>query len=94
MNWVPYAGFCAGLLTSGAAIPQVVQTYRTKQARDLSMLQLVLLTLGMMLWLIYGISLQDYPLIIANSFSICCYLSLIAMKLQYAGRDQRVGTTD
>ena len=94
MNWVPYAGFLAGILTSGAAIPQVLQTYRTKQARDLSMMQLVLLTLGMLLWLIYGVSIKDYPLIIANSFSICCYTSLIVMKLQYAGRDQRAGTTD
>lgn len=94
MNWVSYAGFLAGILTSGAAIPQVLQTYRTKQARDISMWQLVLLTLGMMLWLVYGISLQDYPLIIANSFSICCYGSLIAMKLRYARREQRVGLAD
>jgi MtN3 and saliva related transmembrane protein len=87
MNWVSYAGFFAGILTSGAAIPQVVKTYRTKQARDLSMWQLVLLTLGMMLWLIYGLSLNDLPLILANVFSIVCYSALIAMKLSYARRE-------
>ena len=86
MNWVPYAGFFAGLLTSGAAIPQVIKTYRSKQARDLSMWQLVLLTLGMLLWLIYGLSLNDLPLILANLFSIVCYSALIAMKLSYAKR--------
>jgi MtN3 and saliva related transmembrane protein len=80
-------GFFAGLLTSGAAIPQVLQTYRTKHARDLSMWQLVLLTLGMLLWLIYGISLNDLPLILANLFSIVCYTTLISMKLRYAKRD-------
>jgi MtN3 and saliva related transmembrane protein len=87
MNLVHYAGFFAGILTSGAAIPQVLQTYRTKHARDISMWQLVLLNFGMLLWLIYGISLNDLPLIYANVFSIACYSSLIAMKLRYAKRD-------
>jgi MtN3 and saliva related transmembrane protein len=84
LHWV---GFFAGLLTSGAAIPQVFQTYRTKHARDLSLLQLILLNIGMLLWLIYGLSLNDLPLIIANIFSILCYTLLIAMKLSYAKRE-------
>lgn len=82
-----YVGFFAGIFTSGAAIPQVLQTYRTKHARDLSMWQLVLLNLGMALWLVYGISLHDLPLILANIFSIVCYSTLIVMKLRYARRD-------
>jgi len=88
MNLTPYIGLLAGLLTSGAAIPQVLQTYRTKHARDLSMWQLVLLNLGMALWLVYGIFLNDLPLILANTFSIACYTGLIAMKLRYAARDR------
>ena len=87
MNLTPYIGLCAGLLTSGAAIPQVIQTYRTKHARDLSMWQLILLNLGMMLWLSYGVSLNDLPLILANIFSILCYTGLIAMKLRYARKE-------
>jgi MtN3 and saliva related transmembrane protein len=88
MNLTPYIGLAAGLLTSGAAIPQVLQTYRTKHARDLSMWQLVLLNCGMLLWLIYGLSLNDLPLILANIFSIACYSGLIGMKLRYANRDR------
>jgi MtN3 and saliva related transmembrane protein len=87
MNPTPYIGLLAGLLTSGAAIPQVIQTYRTKHARDLSMWQLILLNLGMLLWLVYGISLGDLPLILANIFSILCYTGLIAMKLRYARKE-------
>jgi MtN3 and saliva related transmembrane protein len=83
MNLVHYIGFFAGLFTSGAAVPQVLQTYRTKHARDLSMWQLALLNLGMLLWLIYGISLGDLPLIFANIFSIFCYSALILMNLRY-----------
>ena len=87
MNEMRFVGFLAGLLTSGAAIPQVFRTYRTKQARGISMWQLVLLNLGMLLWLIYGISLDDFPLIAANIFSLVCYSGLIAMKLRYDRRD-------
>jgi MtN3 and saliva related transmembrane protein len=83
-------GFCAGILTSGAAVPQVLQTYRTKHARDISMSQLILLNVGMLLWLIYGLLLKDLPLIFANVFSICCYSSLIAMKIRYDRRDAAV----
>jgi len=88
MNLTPYVGLLAGLLTSGAAIPQVIQTYRTKHARDLSMWQLILLNLGMLLWLICGISLGDLPLILANIFSILCYTGLIVMKLRYASKER------
>ena len=88
MNLTPYIGLMAGLLTSGAAIPQVLQTYRTKHARDLSMWQLILLNFGMLLWLIYGISLNDLPLILANVFSIVCYTGLITMKLRYASKER------
>lgn len=88
MSTVHYVGFFAGILTSGAAIPQVFRTYRTKQARDLSMWQLVLLNLGMLLWLIYGFSLGDRPLILANTFSIVCYSALIGMKLRYDKKER------
>jgi len=85
----PYIGLVAGFLTSAAAIPQVIKTYRTKHARDLSMWQLIMLNLGMLLWLIYGWQIGDRPLILANSFSIACYSFLIGMKVHYArkGRD-------
>ena len=88
MSLINYAGFFAGVLTSGAAIPQVLQTYRTKHARDISMGQLVLLNSGMLLWLVYGVSINDRPLIFANIFSIVCYTALIGMKIRYAKRDE------
>ena len=86
MNLTPYIGLLAGILTSGAAIPQVIKTYRSKHARDLSMWQLVLLNLGMVLWLIYGLQIGDRPLILANLFSIACYTGLIIMKVRYDRR--------
>lgn len=82
-NWI---GLSAGFLTSIAVIPQVVRTWRIKHARDISIWQPLILIAGMLLWLIYGLGLDDMPLIAANSFSISCYLILLAMKIIYDRR--------
>jgi len=84
-------GLLAGALTSAAVVPQVVKTYRTRHARDISIWQPVLLDIGMLLWLIYGIILKDLPLILANAFSIVCNTLLIGMKIYYKDGDKRRG---
>jgi len=83
MSAVHYLGFVAGLLTCGAGIPQVILTWRTKRARDLSIWQLLMLDVGVSLWFGYGLLVNDLPLIFANVFSIACYTLLIVMKLRY-----------
>lgn len=82
-----YIGLVAGALTSVAVIPQVVRTYRTRHARDISIWQPVLLDIGMILWLIYGVLLRDWPLILANAFSIFCNTLLIGMKIYFKDGD-------
>jgi MtN3 and saliva related transmembrane protein len=89
MNITTDIGLVAGAITSLAAIPQVVRTFRTRHARDLSIWQPVLLVVGMLLWLIYGICLRDLPLILANAFSILCYALLIFMKIYFKEDDNR-----
>jgi len=84
-TWI---GLVAGFLTSIAVIPQVVRTWRTKHARDISIWQPLLLIIGMLLWLIYGLLLHDLPLIAANAFSISCYIVLLGMKLVYDRRER------
>ena len=84
-------GLVAGALTSIAVIPQVVKTYRTRHARDISIWQPLLLDLGMILWLIYGILLRDLPLILANAFSIICNTLLIGMKIYFKDGDNGGG---
>lgn len=89
MNGATLLGLLAGTLTTFAAIPQVVKTWRSRHARDISIWQPVLLVAGMILWLVYGILMHDLPLIAANSFSIACYFLLIVMKIRYRDDDNR-----
>ena len=71
---VEYIGFTAGLLTVASFLPQVVKTWKTRKARDLSYITLVLLITSGSLWLLYGVLNQDAPLIATNSgmVTLCC----------------------
>lgn len=80
-------GLIAGLLTSIAALPQVIKTWRSRHARDLSIWQPLLLSAGVALWLIYGMLIGDTPLILANITPLVCNLLLTAMKIRFKGND-------
>jgi MtN3 and saliva related transmembrane protein len=62
-------GLLAGMLTTGAQIPQAYKIYRTGSTGDLSRLWISILFVGTLVWLYYGIVLNDLPLIIWNSTS-------------------------
>lgn len=81
-------GFVAGTLTSLAAIPQVVKTVRSRHVRDISVWQPFLLSIGVALWMIYGIMIDDLPLIIANIVPLLCNLLLTGMKIVYGRKDK------
>ena len=80
-------GLVAGTLTSIAAIPQLVKTLRTRHARDISIWQPLLLAFGVALWLIYGILIDDTPLVLANIVPLACNVMLTILKLRYRNDD-------
>jgi MtN3 and saliva related transmembrane protein len=82
-------GLVAGTLTSIAAIPQVIKTLKTRHVRDISIWQPLLLTAGVFLWMIYGILINDVPLIVANITPLICNVVLTGMKVQYGKDDLR-----
>ena len=55
MNWTQIIGLAAGVLTASSLIPQVVKTWKEKKAEDVSLLMLVILLSGIVLWIVYGI---------------------------------------
>ncbi len=76
-------GLVAGTLTSVAAIPQVVRTLRTGQVRDISIWQPLLLTVGVALWMVYGMLISDLPLMLANITPLVCNSLLVFLKFKY-----------
>lgn len=80
-------GLVAAFLTTVAAVPQVIRSWRTRHVRDISLWQPVLLVAGMILWLWYGIELGDLPLIIGNIVSLALNFTLIYLKFHFAYTD-------
>ena len=70
MSGVTILGLVAATCTTSAFIPQAVKTLRTGSAGDLSAAMYALTTVGILLWLAYGIAQRDVPIIAANVVAI------------------------
>lgn len=77
-------GLIAGAVTSLGFIPQLIRGYKTKKLEDVSYYMPAILAVGMSLWLIYGIVIIAFAVIIANAFGIFCCLTLISLKKKYS----------
>ena len=71
------------MLTTLCWIPQAVKIIRDKDTRALSLTATVTLAVGIGLWLVYGIVLEDLPLIVANTISFALMLVIVALKLRH-----------
>ena len=76
-------GYLAGLLTTLAFFPQVVKIWRTRSARDVSLAAFAVFTIGIALWLAYGIVKGEMPIIIPNAVTLCLSLAILGMKLRF-----------
>ena len=76
-------GYISATLTTIAFLPQIIKTVQTKSAKDVSMGMFVLFTIGVFLWIIYGILTKTYPVLIANAVIFCLALAQIILKIKY-----------
>jgi MtN3 and saliva related transmembrane protein len=84
MNSTEWIGSIAAMLTTVSFIPQAWKIWRTRHAADISVGMYALFTLGVALWLIYGILLESWPIIIANSITLLLAGSVLVMKLKFS----------
>lgn len=76
-------GLVAATCTTIAFIPQAIQTIKTKNTKDLSLPTYVLLIIGIILWLTYGILVQDLPVIIANAITFFFIGTILVLKIKH-----------
>ena len=70
-------------LTTLCWLPQALKVIREKETRALSLTATLAFTLGVALWLIYGLAIGDWPLIGSNAVTLVLMLPILAMKLRY-----------
>jgi MtN3 and saliva related transmembrane protein len=76
-------GYIAAFLTTFSGIPQIIRLVKLKESRDISLATTLFLSLGISLWLVYGIIIRDIPLIAANSISLCLSGTMLFLVLKY-----------
>ena len=77
-------GFIAAILTTVSFVPQVLKVWRTRSAKDISLGMYSLFTLGIAAWLVYGILIDSWPVILANLATLMLAGSVLVMKLKFA----------
>jgi len=83
MDNIKILGLIAGTITSITFIPQVLQIWKTKSAKDISILMLSLLIIGVSLWLAYGIIVKDEAIIYTNGMVLAMSLLMLYFKFRF-----------
>ena len=81
MHWITIIGLLAATCTTIAFLPQVIKTVKTKKTNDISLLMYVILTTGILLWVVYGLLTIDLPIILANSITFVLALIVVMLKI-------------
>lgn len=81
-------GFAAAIITTASFIPQAVKTLKTKNTAGISLIMYIFFTFGVSLWIVYGISVKDYPIILANGVSIFLSATILYTKIQNVVKHQ------
>ncbi|MDJ1159256.1 SemiSWEET transporter [Chelatococcus sp. SYSU_G07232] len=81
--YVEALGSVAAVLTTFCWIPQAVKVIRTRETRAISLTTQVALSVGVVLWLLYGILHVSWPLIGANAVTLVLLIVILAMKLRH-----------
>ncbi|MEH2179346.1 SemiSWEET transporter [Nostoc sp.] len=83
MYFITILGLAAATITTISFLPQMFKTWRTKSAKDVSLVTLITFISGVFLWLIYGIYLQSLPIILANAITLIFNLIILWLKIKY-----------
>lgn len=87
MMLIDALGFVAAILTTGSFVPQAWHTFKTKDVSGISLAMYSAFTLGITLWLVYGLLLRAWPIVVANVITLVLAVAILWMKLTY-GKSQ------
>lgn len=83
IEWIEAIGGVAGLLTTTAFVPQAYKVYKTKKAESISLYMFIILNLGLLGWITYGILLNQIPIILPNIITFILALYILIVKIRY-----------
>ena len=81
--WIDAIGSVAAVLTTASFVPQAWHSFKTRDVSGISLGMYGVFTLGVALWLLYGVLLWSWPLMIANSITLLLAATILGMKLRF-----------
>jgi MtN3 and saliva related transmembrane protein len=81
INITDFIGSFAATCTTLAFIPQAVHSYQTRDLSGISLPMYTIFTLGVAMWLVYGILKQDWPIMVANTITVALSAMILILKL-------------
>ncbi len=85
-EWI---GIGAGILTSSSLLPQLIKIVRDKKAENVSVFFFIILLAGLALWIWYGVTKKDIPIIATNAFSIVINALIIVLSIRYKNNPEK-----
>jgi MtN3 and saliva related transmembrane protein len=76
-------GYVAALFTTFSLLPQIIRIWKLKEARDISLFMPLMVSIGAVLWLVYGIMIAEAPVIAANAVSLLVALTTLFVTIKY-----------
>lgn len=81
---IDLVGIIAGVLTTIAFFPQLLKIWKSKSARDVSLVMMITFSLGVFLWIVYGLAIGAMPIIAANVVTLTLALLILFLKIRYS----------
>ncbi len=76
-------GLIAATLTTGSFLPQAIKVIKTKDTSGISLTMYMMSVVGVFLWFIYGLTIHDMALIIANGITFVLSAIILICKIRY-----------
>lgn len=86
-SMVDWMGYAAAALTTASFVPQVWLTFKSRDVRGISLGMYSVFTLGVALWLVYGLLIQAWPVVIANVITLVLVLAILWMRVKFGNKD-------
>ncbi|MBD3164617.1 hypothetical protein GF323_05435 [Candidatus Woesearchaeota archaeon] len=83
MNHITLIGLAAAALTTLAFLPQAIRVWKLRETRDLALSTFMMFTVGVFLWLVYGLLRNDLPVIMANLITFILAATILGFKFKY-----------
>ena len=80
--YIMLIGFVAAFGTTFAFVPQLLKIIRTQKTDDISLIMYIIYIIGIVAWLVYGLLLNQLPIIIANIISFGFALTILIFKIK------------